>query len=503
MKRPTIKRRIIRAGTITVLGSGASIVLGVVVRSLIARVWGPEGMGEYAGFMMFVSLFGVIAAFSLPRAVLKFTAEYEESGSPDKIRRLFSTVFLFLTLTCVLTAAASLFFSPRLGKLIHLPVDRQRALLLGVTLLLGMYSMLASTLFLGLLQNLRGFAISISSLLAMLALAVYAYLAKPFPVYLLLVAGYLVAGLLGVFLARHQGLLVFRFDRGELKRALAFALPLAAVSGLEFFVEWFDRFSLGVYFGPREMGLFSAGLVVFSAARRLPLSLTEVLVPSYSKISLSGKEVLGRAISKNIALYGVAFCFLALAIFLYRTEIIVLLFSGDFAEAATILGILSWTFIFSSITNPGSSLLIGCGHTKLNSLNYAVGVGVLIPSLIVFTRFWGTTGAAAAKLLTHAVTTVGMLIILKRALRLQIDFLPLAKILVFASAVGGLMILLRRLTPSLLVGVPVLCVLYFGGVWLLVLGREEKAYLREILRQARQGRKMFHEPGVEWERTER
>lgn len=501
MKRPSIKHRIIHAGTITVLGSGASIVLGMALNVLIARAWkSPEMLGEYTAFKMFLSLFGTIAVLSLPRALLKFTAEYEETGRPDRVRALFSTIFLFLTLTCILLAAAAFVFSPLLGRLLHLPVDQGKALLLGATLLLATYSLLSSTLFLGLLQNLRGFAISISSLIAMTALAVWAYLFTPFPVYILLVTGYLVSGLFGLFLIRRQGLLVFRFDLGELRRAFAFALPLILISGLDFLVEWSDRISLGAYFGPREIGLFSAGLFVFTAARRLPLSLTEVLVPSYSKISVTGKEGLNRAFSKNIAFYGVIFFFLTLSIFLYRREIIALLYPEEFASAATVLGIMSWAFIFSAIANPGSSLLIGSGYTKLNSLNYAIGVCVFVPSVFVFTRLWGTTGAAASKLLTQVVTTVGMLIILKTKVRLRIDLLPLLKLLIFNAAVGGLMLLLRRLTPSLLVGGPVLLLLYFGGVWLFVLSREEKGDLKEILRQAGEGRGMFKEPGVKWEK---
>jgi len=500
MKRPSIKRRIIHAGTISVLGSGAAIVLGMALNVLIARAWKkPELMGEYTAFKMFLSLFGTIAVLSLPRAVLKFTAEYEEQGRPDRVRALFSTVFLFLTLTCVLIALVSLVFSPLLGNLIHLRVDGPKALLLGATLLLATYSLLSSTLFLGLLQNVRGFVISISSLLAMTGLAVWAYLVRPFPVYLLLVAGYLISGLLGLFLVRRQGLLALRFDRGELRRAFAFALPLVLVSGMDFLVEWSDRISLGAYFGPREIGLFSAGLFVFSAARRLPLSLTEVLVPSYSKISVSGKEVLSRAFAKNIVFYGVIFFFLTLSIFLYRREIIALLYPEEYAAAASVLGIISWAFIFSAVANPGSSLLIGSGYTKLNSINYAIGVGVFVPSVFVFTRLWGTTGAATAKLLTQVVTTAGMLIILKTKIRLRIDLRPLGRLAVFAAAVGGLMLLLRRLTPSLGAGLPILAILYFGGVWLIVLSEEDKDYLRDILRQARQGRGMFKEPGVEWE----
>lgn len=497
VKKLSIKRRIIRAGTITILGSGVSLILSLGVRMAIARIYGPKGLGEYAGFMMFLSLFGTIAAFSLPRAVLKFAAEYEENNQPKNVKKLFSSVFFFLTGTCLIVAVLSLLFTPHLAGLIHLQTTPVLSLLLGLTLLLATYSVLASTLFLGLLQNLRAFAVSIVSLIVMVALAGYAYLVSPFPVYLLLVAGYLVSAAVGMILAIRQGLLGFEFSGREIKKAFRFALPLMLTAYLAFFVEWFDRFTLGMYFGQTEMGLFTAGLAIFVAARRLPMSLTGVLVPSYSKISLRGEEVLSRAYGKNIYYYALIFFFISGVLILFHRELITIMYTEEFLPAADILLILGGSFVLSVITNPGSSLLIGCGYTKLNTVNYTVGVGVLVPALLIFSR-WGIRGAATAQILCHAVTTAGMIFILTRVIRLKIPFKPLLKLFFFTLLTGLLTGVVKMVLPFF-VSLPFFFIIYAGGVWLVVLTGDDKEYLKEIWLKIKTGNRMLREPGVDWE----
>ncbi len=500
--KSSIKHRIIRAGTITFLGSALSLAMAIVVRMVIARVYGPEGMGKYAGFMMFLSLFGTISMFALPRAVLKFVAEYEEKNQFLRARSLFSSIFLFTTLTCLLVAIGSQFFTAALAKLVNLPADRSLAIFLGLTLILSAQSMLTSTLFLSLFQNIRAFVISISSMIAMLAGAGYVYLVAPFPVYLLLVAGYLVSGLLGSILAVRQGMLGPVFSGDEIKKSFRFALPIIFMSYLAFFVEWFDRFTLGMYFGVKEMGLFSAGLVVFTAARRLPLSLTEVLVPSYSKLSLQGKEVLSRAYGKNVFYYAIVFFFTSLVLVIFRRELITILFTKEFSPAADILLILGGTFILSVITNPGSALLVGCGYTKLNTINYVAGAVVLLPALMIFTRHWGINGAAAAKVLSHLVTTGGMIFILTRIIKIRFPFRRLFQLLVLAFISGFIAGLSKYLIPFLPLSIVLLPLLYFGGLWLIILNPEDKGYLKDICLKLKSGTQMIREPSVNWSENE-
>lgn len=498
MKDASIKSRVMRAGAVTVFGSGVSILLATVVRMVIARVYGPEGMGTYSGFLMFLSLFGTLASFALPRAVLKFVAEYEEDRQLERARKLFSSVFIFLSLACFLVAIGSQLFTPALGRLVNLPIDRTMALLLGLSLILATHSKVISTLFLGLLQNIRAFAISVSSLFAMLALAAYACLFTPLPVYFLLVGGYLVSAVLGILLACRQGFLRPQFSREELRRAFGFALPIILMSYVGFCADWFDRFALGMYFGVKEMGLFSAGLVVFAAARKLPLSLTDVLVPSYSKISIGGREALGRAFGKNIYYYSIVFFFVAGFMVIFREDLVTVLFTEEFLPAADILLIMSGSFILSVITNPGSALLVGCGRTKLNTINYVAGVAVLIPFLLIFTRHWGIRGAAAAKILSHLITTAGMLFILTRTVRLKVRFLPLLKVLGIMLASALATALSRPLVPFFPLRMLLMAALYFGGLWLVVLTPDDKKYLGEIFLKLATGREMLREPGVKW-----
>ncbi len=495
----TIKHRIIRAGTIAVAGSGISLVLGLGVRMIIARVYGPEGMGKYAVFKMFLSFFGTIALLALPRAVLKFSAEYEERNELAGIKSLFSTACIFLTLSCLLAAAASQIFTPTLSRLINLPEDRTLVLLLGLTLIFSTYSMLTASLFMGLLQNIRALTISLISTLSMIVLAGYAYFIYPVPVYLLLVGGYFVSGLAGIIMARQQGFLAFEFSGAELKKALIFSSPIIVMSYFGFLVEWLDRLVLGMYFGVEEIGLFTAALAVFTPVKKVPVTLTDVLVPSYSKVSVLGKEVLGRVFSKNIQYYAIFYLFFGLVLILFNQEIIALLYTERFMASAGVVLILSGTLILSVITNPGSSLLVGCGHTRLNTGNYIFGTAVLIPALFVFAKLWGIRGAAAAILLSHVAAAGGMIFILVRILKLKISLFPFIKIFGLSAGSGIAAFAVKVLIPFPPVSLLALAILYFGGLWFLILSPPDKQNFREIWLKVRSGRGMLREPGVQWE----
>jgi len=207
--------------------------------------------------------------------------------------------------------------------------------------------------------------------------------------------------------------------------------------------------------------------------------------------------VIARVYGKNIYFYGLIFFFISGVLILFHRELITIMYTEEFLPAADILLILGGSFVLSVITNPGSSLLVGCGYTKLNTINYVIGVAVLIPTLLIFSR-WGIRGAAAAKMLTHAVTTAGMIFILIRVVGLKIPFSPILKLLAF-TLVTVLLTALAKMVVPFLVSILFFVVIYAGGVWFIVLSGEDKEYLQEIWLKIRTGNKMLREPGVDWE----
>ena len=178
---------------------------------------------------------------------------------------------------------------------------------------------------------------------------------------------------------------------------------------------------------------------------------------------------------------------------------ITILFTDKFLPAADILLILGGSFVLSVITNPGSSLLVGCGYTRLNTINYIIGVIVLIPALLFFTKNWGLQGAAAAKILTHLITTSGMVFILTRVVKLKIPFIPLLKLLAVAVLSGLITWWTKPYISFFPLSILLLIVLYFGVIWSSVLSPKDKNYLLEIWHKLRSGRDMLKEPGVDWE----
>jgi len=153
----------------------------------------------------------------------------------------------------------------------------------------------------------------------------------------------------------------------------------------------------------------------------------------------------------------------------------------------------------SVITNPGSALLVGCGYTKLNTYNYVAGAVVLLPALMILTRHWGIRGAAMAKVLSHLITTGGMIFILTRIIKIKFPFRHLFQLLLLTLVAGIISGLTKYLIPFLPLSIVLLPLLYFGGLWLLILNPEDKQYLKDICLKLKSGTKMIREPTVNWD----
>ena len=91
-----ISKRIASASAIVIVFVIFLQCLGIAIQSLLGRVYGAEGVGLYASFMMFISLYSIIAIFGIPSALSKYTAEYEERGEFRKIKESFSSVLVFV-----------------------------------------------------------------------------------------------------------------------------------------------------------------------------------------------------------------------------------------------------------------------------------------------------------------------------------------------------------------------------------------------------------------------
>lgn len=475
-----LAKKIAKASAVTVVFVILFQCLGIAIHALFARVYGPEGLGLYASFMMFLSLYSMVAIFGIPAAISKYIAEYEERQEHDKIRKSFSSVLIFVTLTSLITGLLAYYITPYAAKVMHIKAASKMAIFLSVSLPFFIYTQVSQSFYLGFLNALKSSLIRLVSLIGILCVGLYAYFFVRIPVYYAIVFGFAVSGVVGLLLCIKDKVIVKNFSKEELYKILKFALPIALMSYFGFIARWVDRIALGIYLGVAEIGIFTAGMTIIAATRQLPGVLRTVLIPSYSKISVYGKSGLERAFNIHIKLSAI-FLFLAGSLtFLYSKHIVSILYGPEFVQTTTILRILSVGTFLTAVTIPASTLITGSGHPKLNLYLNLIGIPTQIILIFFLTKHYGISGTATANLLAGLVYVFGTIFIVRKILKIRIYWENLAKAMfAFILFVGSYLLIFLILHNSVVAGI-VGAAVYAFICWRIVLSTEDKNMIRKI-----------------------
>lgn len=90
-----IRRRVLRGSAWVLGGKGATIVLGLLINMLLARLLAPTELGAYFTVYSLVVIGSTVAQLGLDRAVVRLVAGSLGSNEPGRARHAIRTVFLF------------------------------------------------------------------------------------------------------------------------------------------------------------------------------------------------------------------------------------------------------------------------------------------------------------------------------------------------------------------------------------------------------------------------
>jgi|LGVF01.1.fsa_nt_gb stage V sporulation protein B len=475
-----LSKKIANASAITIIFTVISLGLGIVIHSLIGRIYGPEGLGLYASFMMFIGLYSMFAIFGIPSALSKYIAEYEEKQEFKKIKESFSSVLIFVTFSSLMMGLLAYYITPYLAGVMHIDAPSELYVFVLVALLFFIYSQVSQSFYRGLLNALKSSLIQIISLVGILGIVLYAYFFAQIPVYYAIVFGYVVSGFFGLLLCIKDRAIATIFSKNELYKILKFALPIALMSYFGFIAQWTDRIVLGIYLGVAEIGLFTAGMMIIQATRQIPASLTPILVPSYSKIHVYGKENVERALNLNIKLAAIFLFFVGSLTLLYATDIVFIIYGSNFGQTVLILQILSIGTFLTAITIPTTTLITGSGHPKLNLYLNLMGIPTQIILIVLLTKYYGMVGTAIANPLTGLVYAFGTLFMVSKVLETKIYWESLiTPALAWISFIGGYLMILTIFNNTMFAGI-VGTIIYAFICWKKVLSTNDKTIIREI-----------------------
>jgi O-antigen/teichoic acid export membrane protein len=192
-------------------------------------------------------------------------------------------------------------------------------------------------------------------------------------------------------------------------------------------------------FSDLEAGLYTAAYKFVDVFQALVIVAASAIYPRLSRAGERSSRSEGGKRAAELLLLGALPAGLTLS--LVSTPLVLLVFGGAYAEAASVLARLALLFPLLSLTILGSYVLGAVGRMRPVALLYGAGLVVNIGMNVWLIPELGAVGAATARLVSEGVLVVGFMETLRRVA----GALPGTRTFVVAGAAGVTAVLISRL----------------------------------------------------------
>lgn len=376
---------------------GGALKYGIEI--IIARGLGPAGLGIFSFGLMIIHAAGMFARGGLDQAAIKYIPIYNQNDDQQKIKGI---VYLCLggafLIGAILSILIFIVFDLAGLAIVSKFGPNVKLFLLGVPLFAVMSVGAYAT---------RGFketkySVYVQSVgqpsLAILLIIFAIYFVSGIKV---VIIGYLLSLVFGVFLATYfiHILADLSWETGpefEVRKIVAFSLPLMLIAVFRELMSWIDVFMLGLFTSPGTIGLYQAG---FRTAAILGMisGAVDAIFPSitseyYYTNQTKRLENTFKTITKWLSYFTLlGYSFLAI----FSNEILSV-FGSTFVKARIALLIMGFSQLIISITGPSGYLLVMSEYERLNMANTIVFSVVNIGLNYIFIQKYGFVGAAFA-----------------------------------------------------------------------------------------------------------
>ncbi len=447
---------------------GSGLFFGFITSILIARLLGPEKLGEYSLAFWILTIVGYFVNLGLPPTVTKYISEY--SGKKDYtsagsiLRNCSRWIFWAGILVTVLLFLAS----PLIANLYHKPY-------LSLYLRIGALGMIPMGLlaiymsgFSGFLRyDLIAFLTFILSPLTFLLL-VCALVLKRDVAYLFWVS--FTSNLLGAFLfvsfyrSRKYPFVKESLPPDLKNKLIDYSKSIFVILLLEAFLwERFELLFLGAYGSETQVAFYNLG---FNLANKvillLPGALAGVLLPFMSEAYGGGREERLRGIHYNstryLALIAFPLCAGGIAL---APRIITSIYGSQYLPSAFIFSLVLLAGTVGSVSTASSSFLYSVEKQKVILRFYILAVFLKLVLNLFLTRRYQALGAVWVNFAAQVFFGLGIIIYLYAFfLKVKFPLISLVKIALTSIFMGFLVYLLS----SFIQGIYGLLICIFIGV---------------------------------------
>ncbi len=372
----------------------------------------------YAVIGRISDIFMAISGFGMALAIVRVLSE-ERTRDPKKCDRVMSTYIWLTLITTLPTLGVYFLLSPFLSVELY---EEPRMVFLMYLAIGGMIFSSLVGLFGPILQSyqkipiLTKLSVSLGSL-ALVFVVVFTYF--------LGLEGLFLGGILTGFFSLVTYLIVFRrqiatrikamfvFDKGIAKYLVFFGAPTFLASFLVVTANWLGVTLLKVNQDFLSVGYFNVASSISAFALVIPGAIVFAFLPIITELWATDRSKFEKVFYNTIR-YVLVICFpILLAISLFSTQIIDILYSQEFASAAPLLVVLSSVTLLICYASPVGYLYYLLNQMKRFAVLNLIWFSMLALSFTTLVPIYGALGLVFSLLIVYLIHMVFGLLLLK------------------------------------------------------------------------------------------
>lgn len=394
------KKNFIKGSASTFIGQVSSMVFHLVSIMIITRVISKEDFGFYALIIVISSFLAILGTFGLDLTLVKFmSGDKNQEG-----KSLFTQIFTFKLALHLIIAFLFLILSGYILPFLD-PYIVKYSIPIAILFFLGGFR----DLFYRILQGLNYFrnyaTTQIISALSRLTLIFIFYWSGIFTLDTLILVEILsITSVLlsGIFMIPFRKLFYWKADTLQAKTILNFSMPIFFNDLASFAMNRFNLFIVGAMLNPISVAYYDVGNKIPEALKKISDSFTLVFFPNLSALISKGeKRQAEELINKSLNYIVMLLVPTVLICFLFRTEIVILLFSEKYSESAWLLFLLMFNLSLNVSKNILGYSNLAAGFPKVPmKVNLSSGA-ISIAGAVTLIPQMGYVGAAYALILMN------------------------------------------------------------------------------------------------------
>lgn len=218
-----------------------------------------------------------------------------------------------------------------------------------------------------------------------------------------------------------------RYSWASLRDVVGFSGWMLSASVVYYVRINIDKVVVGAILGPALLGVYTIAYMMTETLRaQLASVISKIMLPVYSKLQNDPTQMRVSYLSVTRNMCGVIFPF-QLVIILYAENIVHLLFSDEWSDAAAPMRVLAMGGMIYALSGPSPEVMQGIGRTRelfFISLGNLMFLGIPAATLLSFN--YGIVGAAWAMTLTFASMRIISFFVLKFSIRVNLVDLTVA-----------------------------------------------------------------------------